>query len=522
MSGYPIPPGASPEIDRLRTLVTLRFPVYETRAAPRSVLFMVHVDPATLEAKFDALRKEMWEKFYVPQLRREQGEYVIEVVRRPPQTPWSSWANLVLLGLTVLTTVAAGAFLWVDWRGGNGLTASDVVNGGIFFALPLLAILGLHEFAHFVMARRHQVEASLPFFVPVPPPFLLFGTFGAFISLREPIPDKKALLDIGAAGPLAGFAVAIPVTLAGLALSVHAPSLPATYCGPTIFGVSYGGLTFGSSLLWSALGLFVPVAALAHLHPLALAGWVGLLVTAINLLPAGQLDGGHVFRALFGDRARFVSYAAVILLVALGFFYTGWLLFALLVFLLGMRHPPPLNDLTPLDAKRWAVGGLALAILVGGFVVIPLATPTPGDFALHPGSVVMPGPPTGYGMADNLTLGVNNLDTTGHGYVVSGSLVEAFGLVNGTSQPLSGNQFTDFADNSTWVVTWPNGTSETFAGTSSFSVDPSRAFSIPAGGSATFHVLYLNRGQAAGEVSVTVSELCSSSPASKSTGFTVS
>ena len=220
-----------------------------------------------------------------------------------------------------------------------------------------MAILGLHELAHFVLARHHHVEASLPYFIPVPPPFLLFGTFGAFISLREPIPTKKALLDIGAAGPLAGFVVAIPVTLGGLLLSAHSTAALDRELRTDDRRRQLRGPAVGPSLIWEALGLFVPASAFAHLHPLALAGWVGLLVTAINLLPAGQLDGGHVFRALFGDRARSSATWRCCSSLILGFRYEGWFLFALLVFVLGVRHPPPLNDITPLDGKRWALGG---------------------------------------------------------------------------------------------------------------------------------------------------------------------
>ncbi|MCI4354779.1 MAG: site-2 protease family protein, partial [Thermoplasmata archaeon] len=311
----PPPPGT--EVERIRTGVARYFPVYETRVTPQSLILLVHADAATLEEKFDLLRRALWEQYYVPQLRYERGEYIIEVVRRPNRVGWGSITNLILLALTVVTTVSAGAFLWLAYVGGSQLTPQDFLMGGISFGLPLMLILGLHELAHFLTARHHHVDASLPYFIPVPPPFILFGTFGAFISLREPIPSKKALLDIGASGPLAGFAVSIPVTLYGMFLSAHAPVLSVANCGPTILGVSYGNFVIGESLFWFVLGKFVPV-AFQSLHPVALAGWVGLLVTAINLLPAGQLDGGHVFRALFGERARYASYAAVVLLFAIG------------------------------------------------------------------------------------------------------------------------------------------------------------------------------------------------------------
>ncbi len=522
MATYPENAGPSTEIERLRARVAAYFPVYETRVTPHSLILLVHVDPAILEARFDALRRELWEKFYVPQIRREKGEYVVEVVRRPPMTPWSSIANLILLVLTVVTTVAAGAFLWLAWRGGSALSSADLLNGGLYFALPLMAILGLHELAHFVLARHHHVEASLPYFIPVPPPFLLFGTFGAFISLREPIPTKKALLDIGAAGPLAGFVVAIPVTLGGLWLSAHGTPLSIANCGPSIVGVSYGGLQWGPSLIWEALGLFVPASAFAHLHPLALAGWVGLLVTAINLLPAGQLDGGHVFRALLGDRSRFVSYGAVLLLVILGFRYEGWFLFALLVFVLGMRHPPPLNDITPLDGKRWALGGVTAAILVAGFVIVPLAAPT-GAFGVSAGPVLEPASPLpGYAISDNTSVAVHDTDLSTHGYLVSGNITAVYATVNGTSQPLRGAALAAYEANSSWVIVYPSGATLSFSHIGGFSTPSDQFLTIGAGGTAKVGFEFLNTGAAVVTFSVTVSELCSEGVTPATVSFTVS
>ncbi|MCI4344796.1 MAG: site-2 protease family protein, partial [Thermoplasmata archaeon] len=379
----PLPPSGAPtEIERIRAAVSEQFPVYETRVTPNSLILLVHADAATLEARFDRLRQDLWAKFYVPQIRYEGGEYVVEVVRRPSRKPYGLWVNLILLVGTIGTTVTAGAFLWLAYEGGCRLVATEFVWGGLFFGLPILAILGFHELAHFLVARHHHVEASLPYFLPVPPPYLLFGTFGAFISLREPIPSKKVLLDIGASGPLAGFAVAVPVLLVGLGLSAHGPQLSVANCGPTILGVNYGNLEFGifTSIFGYFLHLFVPF-SISNLHPMAIAGWVGILVTAINLLPAGQLDGGHVFRALAGDRARYISWGAFVGLFALGFFYQGWFIFAILIFFLGMRHPPPLNDISPLDTKRWGLGVLTAAILVTGFVIVPIAQPS-GSFAL--------------------------------------------------------------------------------------------------------------------------------------------
>jgi len=517
----PLPSSSVPEVDQLRAEVARYFPVYETRITPHSLVLLVHAEPASLEERFDALRQTLWAKFYIPQIRYERGEYLIEIVRRPARTPWGSWTNLALLAATILTTVAAGAFLWLAWRGGRDLLPSDWFWGALYFSLPLLAILGFHELAHYLVARHHHVEASLPYFIPVPPPFLLFGTFGAFISLREPIPTKKVLLDIGAAGPLAGFVVAIPVTLGGLFLSAHAAPLPLSNCGPSFFGIGYGNLLFGSSLFWAGLGLFVPASAFMSLHPLALAGWVGLLVTAINLLPAGQLDGGHVFRALLGDRARWVSYSAVALLFLLSIFYQGWFIFAILVFILGVRHPPPLNDITPLDGKRIAIGGLAAAILVSGFVIVPIAAPT-GEYSVSGGPIFQPPPPIGFAMADNVTLVVANHDVVPHGFNLSASTASVVATVNGSSVPLNGASLAYFEQNSSWTITLPNGTSFSGSGAGHFSTPGGVYFAVDAGGTATVHLLYLNHERGVVTIVLEFDQLCASGGGVDHTSFVAS
>ncbi len=448
----PLPSSGNSELDRLRRTVSTYFPVYETRIGPQSVLFAVHVDRAVLSDKFDRMRQELWTQGYVPVLRRESGEDFVEVVRRPKAGRTRLWINLLLLAGTVATTTFAGAVIWLTYIGQMQLGATDFLYGSLYFGLPVMAILGLHEFAHYLMARRRRLDASLPYFIPVPPPFL-FGTLGAFVSIREPFPDKKALFDIGASGPLAGFAASIPIAIAGLFLSVHAPVLPASYCGPTILGQSYGNLLIGTPLFWGVLSLFVP-SGLVNLSPLALAGWVGIFVTAINLLPAGQLDGGHVFRALFGDRTRYVSYGVVILLFALGIYYTGWWFFAILVLFLGLRHPPPLNDQTPLGTGRYLVGALVLAILVTGFVVVPIAVP-PGALSTEGATSSVPAHlPIGASVGANLSVTIVNGDPLPHGYLLSASVAN---VTNSTGGYLTGANLTDWAVNSTWEFFLPGG-----------------------------------------------------------------
>jgi hypothetical protein len=467
MAGRPPGPlptsGGASELDRVRSIVSTYFPVYETRIGPQSVLLAVHVDPATLERKFDELRRELWDLQYVPILRRQSGEEFIEVVRKPKLGPSRIWVNLLLLIGTIATTTFAGSLIWLAFVGGAALAPVDFAYGALYFAAPVMTILGLHELAHYVVARRHHVEASLPYFLPVPPPFL-FGTFGAFISIREPFPDKKALFDIGAAGPLAGFAASIPIVLAGAYVNLHAPSVPLSYCGPTVLGVSYGNLIVGTPLFLWILSKFLPVMT-ASISPLELAGWVGILVTAINLLPASQLDGGHVFRALLGDRTRFLSYGVVILLLGIGLlFYTGWIIFAILILFLGVRHPPPLNDTTPLDAKRYLVGACVAAVLVTGFVLTPLATP-PGTIGLDTSAPAVVAPPPGAMVAANLSVTVVNQDPVAHAFWFASSVTNVTLRVgNSTEDVTGGPAFAAWVANSTWVYHLPDGKNYSFQG----------------------------------------------------------
>jgi len=227
------------------------------------------------------------------------------------------------------------------------------------FAFTLLAILGTHEFGHYFTARYYGASVSLPYFIPAPPPLFLFGTLGAVIRMRSPARDRNSLFDIAVAGPLAGLVVALPALWLGLTWS-RVGALPPG-----------GGMQFGDSLLmrfatWLVFGP-VPSGMDVFVHPVALAGWVGLFVTALNLFPIGQLDGGRIAYALFGPRHRAVSVGTLVALLVLGVVAgsMNWIIFAALVFLLiGFQHAPPLNDLTPVSPARYAVGVLCLVLLV--------------------------------------------------------------------------------------------------------------------------------------------------------------
>jgi membrane-associated protease RseP (regulator of RpoE activity) len=219
---------------------------------------------------------------------------------------------------------------------------------------------------HYYISKKHGISTSLPFFLPIPPilPAFNIGTFGALISSREPMPDKKALFDVGFAGPLAGFIVAIPITVIGILTAEVVPIVSLSELPP-------GEAVFGSSLLIDLLLSFIrniPEGFTIEMNPILFAGWVGLLITSLNLLPAGQLDGGHIFRAVLGDKQKYAGWAAIFIMI-----FTGWWFFAfIIIFLMGMMHPPPLNDETELDNKRRLLFIFAIIMLLLCYIPFPI------------------------------------------------------------------------------------------------------------------------------------------------------
>ncbi|MCE5295664.1 MAG: site-2 protease family protein, partial [Euryarchaeota archaeon] len=357
------------EVEQVKSIVARYFPIYDIRVNNDALTIFITPDLTVLEQKFEEMRIEMNGKMYIPFLSNKGGEYTLTVVKKGDKRTRGLWINAVFLAITCVTTVLAGAVLWAGYEGSSDwITAENLLWGGLTFALPLMAILGIHELSHYYMAKRHNVSASLPFFIPSIPPL---GTMGAFISLRDPMPNRKALIDIGIAGPIGGLIVTIPVAIIGLVLTANGT--------PTSGMISDEGATqVFYQLLYAALMLFVPVPENVSMHPVAFAAWVGFLVTAINLLPAGQLDGGHVARGFFGENAKYISYITMVALFIMGFlYYTGWIIFGLLVFLLGMKHPQPLNDISGIDLKRKVLGCAAIGILLITFVPIPIATVLP-------------------------------------------------------------------------------------------------------------------------------------------------
>jgi membrane-associated protease RseP (regulator of RpoE activity) len=273
--------------------------------------------------------------------------------------------NLVLFVLTCFFVLLAGALM----EGANPFAEPSSVMKGLPFAFALMVILLSHELSHFAASKFHRIEATLPYFIPVPPipGMITIGTFGAFIKMRSPIMNRHALIDIGASGPIVGFVFAVVASVYGLANSE--------------MQVVEGGvplLQLGDSILYSALSAWiigpVPEGMDVFLHPVAFAGWLGFFITSLNLIPIGQLDGGHILFALVGWRHHAASKMLVAWLAVMGLlFWPGWVIWAGLMLVLGLRHPPVSYWNSPLDPRRRKVGFAALVIFVLTFTPVPFS-----------------------------------------------------------------------------------------------------------------------------------------------------
>ncbi len=305
-----------------------------------------------------ALKGVFAESGAVAFFEKKGDEHIISYGYLPPRRPVRVWLNLLLFFATIVTTVVVGTF----HAGKDPFQDPRNLLSGIPFSLGIVLILGSHEFAHYLTARRFAVDVSPPYFLPVPHP--MTGTMGAFIKIRSPVPSRSALLRVGVAGPLVGFLVAIPVAILGLALSTVREVPPNSQLlslnSPLIFG-----------LISRIFHGVPPPGSDVFLHPLAFAGWLGMFVTALNLLPLGQLDGGHIAYALLGKSYRLFTYFILGGLVVMGFFWLGWLFWGFLITVLGLKHPPPLDDITPLTKTDIILALCALAVLILTFNPAP-------------------------------------------------------------------------------------------------------------------------------------------------------
>jgi membrane-associated protease RseP (regulator of RpoE activity) len=347
-------------------------------------------------AAYDRLAESLKPYALTPLFHVDSGKQEIILVHEAPMpADGKPSRNLIFFILTLLSVLFTGSIFesTLPETVSFGTLALDAllhIWRGWPFALSLLGILLAHEFGHYLMGRYHKTNVSLPFFLPLPYPLSILGTLGAFIQMKEPPKNKRILFDIGIAGPLAGLVVAIPILIYGLSLSELAPltgtgmlegnSILYLLTKYAVFGkwlpepVSYQGI---SPFLYWARYLFTstpsPLGGLdVQVHNIAWAGWAGLLVTSLNLIPIGTLDGGHILHSTLGEKAKKIAPLIFAALIGLGFFWEGWWLWAFLLFYLGRRHAQTLDQITELDPIRRRIALFMLFIFVLVFIPVPL------------------------------------------------------------------------------------------------------------------------------------------------------
>ena len=288
------------------------------------------------------------------------------------------WLHLLLFVITLATTTLGGIAIAGYWVDLHHLTLRSV-RAGMAFSLPLAAILLAHESGHYITARRYKLNVSPPFFLPWPPVAdyvgNLLGTLGAFIRIRSPVFDRRTLFDVGVAGPIAGLVVAVPVLLAGLAMS-SVTTLPAMPMAHQFLTAESTPIYLGDSAIMLLARMMFGFHGTVHLHPVAVAGWVGVLVTTLNLLPLAQFDGGHITYAMSSRGQRVVAFWVMFGLLAMGFLWSGWWVWGALALAVGrgkIAHPEVLSPTRSLDRRRMAVGWIALATFLATFAPIPIA-----------------------------------------------------------------------------------------------------------------------------------------------------
>jgi membrane-associated protease RseP (regulator of RpoE activity) len=375
-------------IERLRQLVLRYMAIeeYEILRTPEAVIAFRGRVRGDIETAFDGISKALKGEGYTGSLRPwDEDKHELLAIQGVQEGRASRhWVNLVLFVATVLTVLYIGAQnalldadLAIDVTSPEALWLPlRYLHLGIPFAATLMSILVAHELSHYFVARRYGSPVSLPYFIPMPN---LLGTMGAVITQKAPMRDRKALFDIGIAGPLGGLILTIPLLILGLTLSTVQPP-------PTDLPPNVGILQEGNSLLYAGLkyvvfGEWLPSNGRdVWLHPVAFAAWAGLLVTMINLIPVGQLDGGHITYAVLGRRAWALGYVLIAAMFGLGgwLLLSGnqggsfWLMWGFLNMLLNRKHPPPLNDVTELDWGRVAIGVVMLVIFILTFMPSPL------------------------------------------------------------------------------------------------------------------------------------------------------
>ena len=388
---------STPEIEELTRFVSRVFRIEDVTSGDLQQGFFARYRGQLLDedsvSLYDLLSDSLAPFNIIPLFKIEDGRQVIYLVPKPPEPKKDNISiNIILFALTVLSVMLVGAqpegAMPNDLVGQLLMLAKSIFTGWPF-ALSLLGILLAHELGHYFMSRYHKTPATLPYFIPFP--LSPLGTMGAAIIMRGVPKNKRVLFDIGVAGPIAGLVVAIPVLFLGLKLStlgIIDPNPNGFLEGNSLLYLFAKYVTFGQLLpapvepqgilYWLQYfftGHPVPFGGLdVFIHPVAFAGWAGILVTALNLIPLGTLDGGHVIYALFGDKAKKAFPFIIGILAALGFFWSGWWLWAALLFWLGRVNAAPLDQITTLDPTRRLIAVAMIIIFVLVFMPVPFMT----------------------------------------------------------------------------------------------------------------------------------------------------
>jgi len=304
---------------------------------------------------YDAISERARRDGFLIYFREEEEQPVVYAVMGdlPVTRPnWAVFAALLIITLASIFFVGGVTEDGIDWA------------MGLSFALPLILILLAHEFGHFLVSRRNHMATSPPYFIPMP--LSIFGTLGAVIVMRKPPKNRKHLFQMAVAGPLGGLILAIPFLFYGLAISEVSPLPPPPYIleGNSLFYLAAKWLVFGQILPSNGMDV--------QIHNIAFAAWVGLFITGLNLIPSGQLDGGHVIYTLLGPRAKYLSYVIVAGFLLLSIKYSGWLLWTILLFFLGRVYAVPQDDLTPLPGAYKVLGWFMMLLLLLLFTPIPI------------------------------------------------------------------------------------------------------------------------------------------------------
>jgi Zn-dependent protease len=343
-------PFAQTDFEQISTLVSAEFQVDEALLEHNIPTYYLKQPQETKHAFLKSLKK-LEAIDFIAVLRRQDSKIVLKVVPKPPTKPSNVLVNWLLFLATIGTTFLTGYLLSLD--------LIDPVIGGVTYAIAIMAVAGTHEMGHKLTANKEGIEATSPYFIPGPPPTLGgFGTFGAVIFQKSLPANKDKLFDIGSSGPVLGFVIAILVSAVGMTMAIPAVSPPGggTYLPMPLLSILIAELLHSLGAIPSA-----PLGQTLFMHPVELAGWFGMVVTMLNLLPAAMLDGGHVARSLAGEKTRTVLLVvSIVLLIISGF----WLMAILVLFLAMQRHPGPLDDVSSLSTSRKLFAVLLVVIFV--------------------------------------------------------------------------------------------------------------------------------------------------------------